>query len=98
MLFIATKYGLIRSSDAGKNWEQITLIPPDKEANINALAINPQNSKDIYYLTNTTFFRSFDNGKTWSTIKLPSSRAGWKLLIDPTQPNVIYIGVRALAK
>lgn len=96
MLFIATKYGLIRSSDKGKTWEQIALIQPDNNATINALAVNPQNSKDIYYSTYTTFFRSFDSGKTWTTIKLPSSRAGWRLLIDPVTPNVIYMGVRSL--
>lgn len=96
MLFVATKYGLIRSSDSGKTWEQIALIPPDKNATINTLAVNPTNSKNIFYATYTTFYRSVDGGQTWSTFKLPTSRAGWKLVIDPTAPNVIYMGVRAM--
>lgn len=94
LLFLATQYGLLRSDDGGDSWTEIELIPPQQQATINAIAISPKNAEEIYYITNTTFYRSLDGGKNWSTIKLPTTRAGSKLLIDPEEPNIIYMGVR----
>ncbi|GAF89261.1 unnamed protein product, partial [marine sediment metagenome] len=45
---------------------------------------------------NTTFYRSLDSGENWTTKKLPTTRAGWKLLIDPDNPDIIYMGVRSI--
>src|SRR3989339_546867 len=97
-IFVATFYGLIKSSDGGNNWEKIELIPPEKKATINAIAINEKNPNEIYYVTNTTFFRSQDGGQNWATKKLPTTKAGWALLIDPTDPNIIYMGVKGFEK
>jgi photosystem II stability/assembly factor-like uncharacterized protein len=91
-MFIATEKVLLRSLDNGFSWENINLIQPDKEAIINAIAVNPKNSADLYYVTNTTFFRSLDGGATWTTKKLPTKRGGRSLLIDFNNPNVIYLG------
>lgn len=96
VIFLATYYGILKSNDSGANWEKIELIPTEKEATINAMAVNPQNSKEIYYVTNTTFYRSLDGGQNWTTIKLPTARAGWKLLVDPEEPNIIYMGARSV--
>lgn len=92
MLFIATDKLILRSPDNGITWENIKLLQPEKDAIINALAVNPRNSKEIYYVTNTTFFRSSDGGLTWTTKKLPTQRAGRDLLIDFNDPAVIYMG------
>lgn len=98
LMFLATHYSLLKSTDNGDTWLKISLIPTEENAIINALAVNPQNSEEIYYVTNTTFYRSFDGGQSWNVKKLPTTRAGWKLLIDPENPNIIYMGVRALKK
>jgi len=58
------------------------------------MAVNPQNTQEIYYVTNTTFYRSLDGGENWKTIKMPTSAIGWKLLIDPKEPNIIYLGIK----
>ena len=52
----------------------------------------------IYYVTNTTFYRSLDGGINWSSNKLPTSRAGVKLLIDSKNPSIIYLAVRQIKK
>lgn len=91
-MFIATDKLILRSPDNGITWESIKLIQPEKDAIINALAVNPRNSQEIYYVTNTTFFRSIDGGLTWTTKKLPTKRAGRELLIDFDHPTVIYLG------
>lgn len=92
LMFIATNQALLRSPDNGITWEKLSIIQPEKEAIINALAVDKQNSDNIYYVTNTTFFRSSDGGKTWATKSLPTSRAGSTLLVDHRNPNVLYLG------
>lgn len=91
LIFLATNYGLLKTTNHGDTWSSISLITPEKEAIINAIAIGPKDPKEIYYVTNTTFYRSIDGGENWSTKKLPSTRAGRVLLIDPTNPNIIYL-------
>lgn len=93
-MFLATAKVILRSMDNGFSWENISLIQPEQDAIINALAVNPENSNDIYYVTNTTFFRSTDGGATWMMKKLPTKRAGKELLIDFKNPNVIYLGTK----
>jgi photosystem II stability/assembly factor-like uncharacterized protein len=97
-IYVATENGLARSTDRGETWENISILPPDNKAKINDMAVNPKNTKEIYYVSDTTFFSSIDGGTNWSTIKLPTSRAGTLLLLDPKEPNTIYLGVKALGK
>lgn len=92
VIFLATEKLLLRSRDNGISWENIKLLQPEKEAVINAVAVNPQDSNQIFYVTNTTFFRSTDGGATWKTKNLPTRRAGRSLLIDFNNPNNIYLG------
>lgn len=91
-MFIATDKLILRSPDNGITWESIKLIQPEKDAVINAMAVNPRNSQELYYVTNTTFFRSIDGGLTWTTKKLPTKRAGRELLVDFSNPSIIYLG------
>jgi photosystem II stability/assembly factor-like uncharacterized protein len=91
LLFASTAYGLLRSPDNGDTWTKIELVTPEKEASINSLAVNPKDPKEIYYVTNTTFYSSSDGGVSWRTKKLPSTRSGWKLLIKPDEVNVIFM-------
>ncbi|MEI6528818.1 MAG: hypothetical protein WCN88_00235 [Candidatus Falkowbacteria bacterium] len=94
IMFLATEKVILRSSDNAMTWENIKLIQPEKDAVINAIAVDPQNSNNLYYVTNTTFFRSSDGGATWTTKKLPTKRAGRELIIDFKNPNVIYLGTK----
>ena len=91
-LFLATDKMILRSSDDGISWESLNLIQPDGQVDVNNLAINPQDSKEIYYVTNTTFFRSSDGAASWTTKKLPSTRGGSALLVDFVNPLSVYLG------
>jgi len=93
-IFIASAKVILRSRDSGFTWESLSLLQPEKEAAINSLAINPKNSEEIYYTTDTAFLRSSDGGATWSTKKLPTKRSGRELLIDFNNPNMIYLGTK----
>jgi photosystem II stability/assembly factor-like uncharacterized protein len=95
IMFLATDKGIIKSANKGATWEQLKLIPPEKSAAIRDFTINSKDINEIYYVTNTTFYRSIDGGVNWTTIKIPTVRQGTELLIDPINPNIIYMGVWA---
>jgi photosystem II stability/assembly factor-like uncharacterized protein len=92
-IYLATYWGIMRSDNKGRTWTKLELIPTEKKATINALAVNPQDKNEIYYVTDTTFYRSSDGGNSWSTLELPTSRAGQELIVDFEDPSVIYMGV-----
>lgn len=95
-LLLASSQAIVRSPDQGRTWEKINLLTTEKDAIINAVAIGPQDSREIYYVTNTTFFRSLDGGVSWSTKRLRTSRAGSELLIDINSPDIIYMGTKRI--
>jgi photosystem II stability/assembly factor-like uncharacterized protein len=95
-LYITTKYGILKTEDNGKTWQDLQLLTPEQKATINALAIDPKNNDKIYYCTNTTFYASNDGGKNWTSKKLPSARVCGNLLIDPANTNTIFMGAYAL--
>lgn len=94
LIIFATNYGLIKSINYGDDWMAIKLITPEKEAVINSVLVSEQNTKEIFYVTNTTFYGSYDGGENWTTKKLPSTRSGWLLMADPDNANTMYLGVR----
>jgi len=89
---IATKAGLIRTLDGGNRWQTMELVPPADKTAINAVAIHPSDSNLVYYVTNTSFGSTKDGGKTWISKKLPTSRAGLVLTVDPSDPGILYLG------
>lgn len=97
-LLLASDKMILRSVDNGVSWENLNLIQPDGEVRVNALAVSPKNSKEIYYVTNTTFFRSADGGVTWATKGLPSNRGGSALLVDSTFTKNIYLANYKIVK
>lgn len=98
LVMLANNYGLLRSHNNGDTWEKIELITPEKDAIINAVVLGPEDANEIYYVTNTTFYRSLDGGANWTTKKLPTTRAGWTLTIDPNDTSIIYMSVRKVTK
>ncbi len=95
-LVIATDKVLLRSTDNGSSWARIKLITPDKDTFINAIAVNPQNCNELFYVTHTTFYKSLDGGTAWITKQLPTDRSGNALLVDPENPNLIYLGIKKI--
>ncbi|HKM40411.1 MAG TPA: hypothetical protein VJZ99_00810 [Patescibacteria group bacterium] len=97
-LILATDKAILRSFDEGSSWIKLSLLTPEKDSFINAVAVNPQNSQEILYVTDTSFYRSADGGTTWTVKKLPTSRSGSVLLIDFNNPNIVYLGVKKIKK
>ncbi|MFH1413041.1 MAG: hypothetical protein ABIG10_03395 [bacterium] len=93
MWLLATEYGLLQSVNNGDGWTNIELILPERRSIINAIGMSYQNVNKIYYVTNTTFYSSIDEGVNWTSRELPTARRGWRLLVDPDDDNIVYLGV-----
>ena len=95
VMILAGANKIMRSPDYGITWEEVELIPAASDAAIRAVAINPSNHKELYYVTGTTFYRSIDGGITWNTSRLPTALVGSTLVVNPETPQTVYLGVRA---
>ena len=95
-IIFATNYGLLKSINNGDDWTAIKLITPEKNATINSVVLSAHDTREIYYITDTTFYRTVDGGINWSTKKLPSTRAGLTIIDDPTTDGVIYLGLKKI--
>ncbi|MDO8559931.1 MAG: hypothetical protein Q7S23_02730 [bacterium] len=93
-LFLLNRYGLLRSNDGGDTWHPLPLITPPLSAKILAFAVNPANSKEIFYATASTFYLSADGGVNWVTKRLPGRAAVPAVMaIHPLQPGTLYLGL-----
>ncbi len=93
--------GLWKSTSGGIKWAPIF----DKEltASIGAVAIQQSNPSVIWLGTgegnprnslNGGFgvYRSLDGGKNWKAMGLANTRHIHRIIIDPTDPNTVYVG------
>ena len=97
-VFLVSKYGLLSSSDFGDTWNKVNTLTSPGQVHIPAAVTDPNNPNTIYYVAASTFYTSYDHGKTWTTKKLPSTRTPSSLLVDPRNGSVIYMGVQKLAE
>lgn len=96
-LLLAMRTKILRSTDTGASFEILPIISPET-VEISALAVNPTSSRELYYGTATTFYRSLDGGKTWSTKKIPSNRAITAILVDQAASATVFVGVTEIKK
>ncbi|MGB8722558.1 MAG: hypothetical protein WCD15_07325, partial [Terriglobales bacterium] len=93
--------GVWKTTDAGVVWTPIFDGQP--VASIGALALAPSDSKIIYAGTGETdiredlssgngVYKSSDSGATWNHIGLEDTRQISRIVIDPQNPNVVYVG------
>jgi photosystem II stability/assembly factor-like uncharacterized protein len=93
--------GVWKTTDAGTVWWPV--FDQQSVASIGALAVSASDPKVIYVGTGETDIRSdlasgagvyktMNGGLTWSYIGLKETRQIAKIAIDPTNPDVVYVG------
>jgi len=93
--------GLWKSESGGITWKPI--FENEATASIGAVAIQQSNPSVIWLGTGEGnprnslnggygVYRSLDGGKNWDLMGLEKTRHIHKIIIDPTNPEVIYIG------
>lgn len=95
-LYWTSTYGILKSADGGESWESVPLITSPGSRRIYGFAVNAQDDDNMYYTTfdgsRSTFYRTLDGGKTWSTHKLPSGQVPTVLRVHPNDGSIVYIG------
>ena len=98
--FGAVDGGVWTTGDAGRTWTPIFDSQP--AGSIGAIALAPSAPDTIYVGTGEADMRSdiahgnglyktTDAGKHWSFIGLPDSRQIGRILVDPHNPNLVYV-------
>lgn len=93
--------GIWKTTDAGVVWAPIFDGQP--AGSIGALAVAPSDLKTIYAGTGESdiredlssgngVYKSNDGGATWNHIGLEDTRQISRIVIDPQNPNVVYVG------
>ncbi len=93
--------GLWKSVSGGITWKPI--FEKESTASIGAVAIQQSNPSVIWVGTGEGnprnslnggygIYRSLDAGKTWKRMGLENTRHIHRVIIDPTDPNTVYVG------
>ncbi len=98
--FGATGGGVWKSTDGAMTWSSVF----DKEGTsaIGSIAVANSNHNVIYVGTGEAcirgnishgdgVYRSLDAGKTWKNIGLKDSRAIGKVIVNPTNPDIVFV-------
>ena len=92
--------GIFKSTNAGMSWTPV--FDSVRTGSIGAVAVAPSNSDIVWVGTGeannmrssswgTGAYKSTDGGKTWSAAMLPKSQHIARIVIDPRDPNVVYV-------
>jgi photosystem II stability/assembly factor-like uncharacterized protein len=95
-VYLAGQSGIIRSRDAGDNWEKVVVLNDPKSAPVSALAINPKNSQELVYGAGQAAYKSTDGGIHWTTSQFESKKSVSVIRYDPANPQNIYVGFKKL--
>src|SRR5271165_4151458 len=93
--------GVWKTPNAGVTW--VPLFDRQPIASIGALAVAPSNPQVIYAGTGESdirtdmasgdgVYKSTDGGKTWTNVGLRDSRQISRIVVDPKNADVVYVG------
>ena len=92
--------GVFKTTDAGTVWHPVFDMQPI--GSIGALAVAPSNPDIVYAGTGEAdmrsdisfgngVYKSTDAGQTWTNVGLRDSRQIGRILVDPRNPNLVYV-------
>ncbi len=97
----AASGGIFKTTDAGAHWRAI--FDDQDVSSVGALAIAPSDANIVWAGTGESFIRSnisigngvyksTDAGKTWLHMGLEKTGRISRIVIDPNNPNVVFVG------
>lgn len=95
ILYHASRYGLLKSSNHGKSFETVALPLAPEVLPITSFALDPSNSSKLIAGASNQIFISADRGISWHASKIPADGSVSAILIDPENPKNIFIGLGA---
>jgi photosystem II stability/assembly factor-like uncharacterized protein len=92
--------GIWKTMNAGRTWTPI--FDSASSASIGAIGVSPSNGNIIYVGTGEAdmrdsiqygdgMYKSVDAGKTWRHIGLENTRQIGRVIVDPRNPNVVFV-------
>jgi photosystem II stability/assembly factor-like uncharacterized protein len=92
--------GVWKSTNAGVTWTSI--FDSVRTGSVGAVAVAPSNPDVVWVGTGepnnmrssswgTGVYKSNDGGKSWSSAMLPKSQHIGRIVIDPRDPNIVYV-------
>ncbi|MBV9879003.1 MAG: glycosyl hydrolase, partial [Gemmatirosa sp.] len=99
--FGATGGGLWKTTDAGETWTPVT-DGKIGSASVGAVAVSESNPDVVYIgmgescirgniMPGDGVYKSTDAGKTWTHVGFSNSDAIARIIVDPTNPDVVYV-------
>src|SRR5215472_7753861 len=99
--FGAVDGGVWKTTNAGLTW--VPMFDGQPVASIGALAVAPSNPLVIYAGTGESdirsdlasgdgVYKSTNGGKTWTNIGLRDTRQISRIVVDPKDPDIVYVG------
>ena len=97
----AASGGIFKTEDGGINWKPV--FDEMDNSSIGALAVSMSDPKQVWAGTGETFiirpahangngvYKSVDGGKTWKNMGLKETVRISRVLIHPTNPNIVYV-------
>lgn len=98
----STSGGMWKSTDAGLNWKPLWDKFPEASESVGAIAVAPSDPNVIYVGTGEAcirgnvvigngVYKSTDAGKTWKYIGLRDTESIGRMVVNPTNPNIVYV-------
>ncbi|MFH1460815.1 MAG: YCF48-related protein [Patescibacteria group bacterium] len=94
IVYAGSEYGLLATKNGGQTWQEVAIVMPPESKPVLSLAIESENTDNLYYGAGSILYRSLDQGKTWTVHELNSQRNVKTIAIDPKNPEVIYVGMQ----
>jgi len=94
VVYVGTGNGIFKKTGAGDLWEAVNLIESSKAFPIRAIAVSPNNPKELIYASAKALYKSTDGGTQWATFQLDTAKEIGVLKYDPTDPTKLYGGLR----
>lgn len=95
-ILFATQSQIILSRDGGNNWQFANILVNSTQSQlIRSIAWDSKATNVFYMSTPTVFYRTDDYGNSYSTSIFSSNKSPTELLVDPKDPQRVYIGTHS---